>query len=206
MEPNRPEPTRAAIQGPATIALLAEFLCFAAAVVASVLLWRLLQNAAFLLLYPVVVLAALRGGFFAGAATGGIATAAGYLLLTRVDGGAGATPRPPVALLCLIFLGSAVLISAYADRLHRASRLATQQREDSNQFAAKLHLQLMLAEAEVERLRTALEREEARATAEIIRPVIVASDASAAPAGLGAAEGESAVPVDAPPAEGQSAV
>lgn len=206
MEPNRPEPTRAAIQGPATIALLAEFLCFAAAVVASVLLWRLLQNAAFLLLYPVVVLAALRGGFFAGAATGGIATAAGYLLLTRVDGGAGATPRPPAALLCLIFLGSAVLISAYADRLHRASRLATQQREDSNQFAAKLHLQLMLAEAEVERLRTALEREEARATAEIIRPVIVASDASAAPAGLGAAEGESAVPVDAPPAEGQSAV
>jgi hypothetical protein len=206
MEPNRPEPTHTAIPESATIPLLAEFLCFAAAVVASVLLWRLLQNAAFLLLYPVVMVAALRGGFFAGAATGGAATAAGYLLLMRSDGGVGATPRPPVALLCLVFLGSAVLISAYADRLHRAARLATQQREDSNQFAAKLHLQLMLAEAEVERLRTALEREEARASAEIIRPLILASDDPAEPPELGAAAAESAAPADAPPAEGPGAI
>jgi hypothetical protein len=188
MESSRSEPTRVAGQTPATIPLLTEFLFCGAAVVASLLLWRLLQNATFLLFYPVVTVAALRGGFVAGAATGGVATAAGYLLLTRSNGGVGATLSPSVAILCLVFLTSALGISAYANRLHRTARVAAQQRDDSNEFAAKLHLQLMLADAEIDRLRGALEEEQARPPLTIIRSVVAEGSVPASAPGAVVAE------------------
>jgi hypothetical protein len=199
MEPSRSEPADEVSQGAESIPLLPELLFCGVAVIASLLLWRLLQNATFLLFYPVVTIAALRGGFLAGAATGGIATAAGYLLLTRSNGGAGATPVPSVAILCLVFLISALGVSAYAGRLHRAARVAAQQRDDSNEFAAKLHLQLMLAEAEVDRIRAELEEEQARGPLTIIRPVLAEGRFPAGPPGAGAMS-ESAVPEGAPPA------
>lgn len=193
-----PEPTRAAISGPATTPVFTALFFCAAAVVASILLWSRLDDAAFLLLYPAVALAALRGGFLAGAATGGVEAAAGYLLLTRSDSGPDATPAGSVALLCLAFLVLALLISAYASRLRRAGQIAAQQRDDSNQFAAKLHLQLMLAEAEVERLRGELEREQARAPVEIIRPVLMARGDPAEFAGPSVAPAEPVVPENMP--------
>jgi len=195
MGSSRTESSRVGGEEPATIPLLTEFLFCGAAVVASLLLWRFLQNATFLLFYPVVTVSALRGGFLAGAATGGVTTAAGYLLLARANGGVGATPQASIVILCLVFLASSLGISAYAARVRRAARVAAQQRDDSNEFAARLHLQLMLTEAESERLRALLDAEMERGPLTIIRPGVQESSGPAAtPAPAGA------VPADAPPA------
>jgi hypothetical protein len=203
MESSRTESARVATEEPVTIPLLTEFLFCGAAVAASLLLWRFLQNATFLLFYPVVTVAALRGGFLAGAATGGVTTAAGYLLLARANGGVGATPDPSVVILCLVFLASSLGVSAYAHRLHHAARVAAQQRDDSNEFAAKLHLQLMLAEAEAERLRAVLDAERERGPLTIIRPVL---QESAPPAAVPAPVAAEPAPAgEAPPAGGTGA-
>jgi len=60
MGSSRTESSRVGGEEPATIPLLTEFLFCGAAVVASLLLWRFLQNATFLLFYPVVTVSALR--------------------------------------------------------------------------------------------------------------------------------------------------
>jgi hypothetical protein len=205
MESSRTESARVAGEEPATIPLLTEFLFCGAAVVASLLLWRFLQNATFLLFYPVVTVAALRGGFLAGAGTGGLTTAAGYLLLARANGGVGATPDASIVVLCLVFLASSLGTSAYAARVRRAARVAAQQRDDSNEFAAKLHLQLMLTEAESERLRAMLDADRERGPLTIIRPDVQESGVRVAPP-TPVAAGAETVPVEAPSVEQRGAV
>lgn len=104
-----------------------------------------------LLCYPVIGVIAGLGGMGAG-----IAASAGAALGALAPGLASPPPRglAEEALFWVTLALVALLVGRLADSLRSAHERAEQERLEANEFAAALHLRLMLAEREIERLRS----------------------------------------------------
>lgn len=153
-----------------------------AAVALSLWFGTSLRHGTFAFLYPAAAIAAWFGGLAPGLLVSILGAAAAYLL-TSPAGPYSGNPTGVALVLSLVVLACGATVSYIVSTLRADCRRAVQERVDANSFAAKLHLQLMLAEGEIERLRIALRDQTTPARVvpdrEVIRDVPLGDDDTA---------------------------
>ena len=126
-----------------------------AATLVSLWLNSIVPQTALVLLYPAVAVAAWLAGFGPGLLAAALGAVAAYSFVLPAGPGAALNPAASLFVSAALF-ACGVLVTFAVSSARQERKRTDHDRIEANSFAAKLHLQLMLAESEIERLRLSI--------------------------------------------------